>query len=57
VLITVSISADKGLELINADDPRVWKAGRELLERVFAEHPDDAVQVMLAHDALAESLA
>jgi tetratricopeptide (TPR) repeat protein len=46
----------KGLGLTEADDPDIRAAGRELLHRVLDEHPDDDLQVQLAHYALAASL-
>jgi tetratricopeptide (TPR) repeat protein len=47
----------KGYELTHADDPRVWAAGRGLLERVLNEHPDDELWVIDAHHDLGWSLA
>jgi tetratricopeptide (TPR) repeat protein len=47
----------KGYELTQADDRRVWEAGRQLLFRVLNEHPDDRFFVVDAHDDLGRSFA
>jgi tetratricopeptide (TPR) repeat protein len=47
----------KGLELTGSAKKSARRAGRELLLRVLTEHPDDRLQVTMAHADLAESLA
>jgi hypothetical protein len=47
----------KGLELTRSNQKDVRRAGRDLLRRVLDEHPDDRLQVTLAHSDLADSLA
>lgn len=47
----------KGLELTASSKKHVRGAGRDLLRRVLDEHPDDELQVTLAHSDLADSLA
>jgi hypothetical protein len=47
----------KGAELTRSTKKPVRRAGRELVRRVLAEHPDDRLQVTMAHADLAASLA
>ena len=47
----------KGLELTGSSKKAVRQAGRELLRRVLTQHPDDRLQVTMAHAELADSLA
>jgi hypothetical protein len=45
----------QGLTLVETRDRRRVEAGRELLERVLAEYPDEVMEVAGAHFALGES--
>jgi hypothetical protein len=47
----------KGLGLTASESSRVRGAGRDLLRRVLDEHPEDELQIALAHCDLAQSLA
>ena len=47
----------KGYELTQASKHEVREAGRQLLRRVLAEHPDEELWVLSAHHDLGSSLA
>jgi uncharacterized protein HemY len=47
----------KGLALTHTDDPERIQAGRQLLQRVIDEHPEDRLEVSSAHYDLGDSLA
>lgn len=47
----------KGLGLTASENDTLRAAGRDLLRRVLDEHPDDELQITLAHSELALSLA
>jgi hypothetical protein len=44
----------KGAELTRSTKKPVRRAGRELVRRVLTEHPDDRLQVTMAHADLAD---